>query len=32
VAGERVVTSNLYRLQPGTAVRINSAHVAHKPS
>jgi multidrug efflux system membrane fusion protein len=25
--GERVVTSNLYRLQPGTLVRINSAGV-----
>ncbi|HTY93889.1 MAG TPA: efflux RND transporter periplasmic adaptor subunit [Steroidobacteraceae bacterium] len=24
-AGERVVTSNLYRLQPGTAVRVNGA-------
>jgi membrane fusion protein, multidrug efflux system len=30
-AGERVVTSNLYRLQPGTQVRINSA-AARKPS
>jgi multidrug efflux system membrane fusion protein len=31
-AGERVVTSNLYRLQPGTAVRITSAVAARKPS
>jgi multidrug efflux system membrane fusion protein len=30
-AGERVVTSNLYRLEPGTTVRINSA-AGHKPS
>jgi multidrug efflux system membrane fusion protein len=30
-AGERVVTSNLYRLQPGTQVRINAA-AARKPS
>jgi len=29
--GERVVTSNLYRLQPGTVVRINST-AARKPS
>ncbi|MEJ0008469.1 MAG: hypothetical protein WDM77_19425 [Steroidobacteraceae bacterium] len=29
-AGERVVTSNLYRLQPGTAVRLNSAGAARK--
>ncbi len=31
-AGERVVTSNLYRLQPGTRVRINSASPARKIS
>jgi multidrug efflux system membrane fusion protein len=31
-AGERVVTSNLYRLQPGTSVRINTAHPARKSS
>lgn len=31
-AGERVVTSNLFRLQPGTRVRINSANPAHKSS
>jgi multidrug efflux system membrane fusion protein len=30
--GERVVTSNLYRLQPGTLVRINSAGTARKPT
>ena len=29
-AGERVVTSNLYRLQPGAAVRINSAAPGHE--
>ncbi len=31
-AGERVVTSNLYRLQPGALVRINSTTVAAKHS
>ncbi len=31
-AGERVVTSNLYRLQPGTRVQINSASPARKSS
>ncbi len=31
-AGERVVTSNFYRLQPGTRVRINSAPPARKPA
>ena len=31
-AGERVVTSNLYRLEPGTAVRINSTGAPRKPS
>jgi multidrug efflux system membrane fusion protein len=31
-AGERVVTTNVYRLEPGTTVRINSATAAHKPS
>jgi multidrug efflux system membrane fusion protein len=31
-AGDRVVTSNLYRLQPGTRVRINSAGPARKTS
>jgi multidrug efflux system membrane fusion protein len=31
-AGERVVTSNLYRLEPGTTVRINAAAPARKPS
>jgi membrane fusion protein, multidrug efflux system len=31
-AGERVVTSNLYRLQPGTAVHINSASGPRKTS
>jgi multidrug efflux system membrane fusion protein len=31
-AGERVVTTNVYRLEPGTTVRINSAAAAHKPS
>ena len=30
-AGERVVTSNLYRLEPGTTVRINGA-AARKPT
>ena len=30
--GERVITSNLYRLQPGTRVRINSANPARKNS
>jgi multidrug efflux system membrane fusion protein len=30
-AGERVVTTNVYRLEPGTTVRINSA-AARKPS
>ena len=31
-AGERVVTTNIYRLEPGTTVRINSAATARKPS
>jgi multidrug efflux system membrane fusion protein len=31
-AGERVVTSNLYRLEPGSSVRINSAAAPRKPS
>jgi multidrug efflux system membrane fusion protein len=31
-AGERVVTTNVYRLEPGTTVRINSAAAAHKPT
>lgn len=31
-AGERVVTSNLYRLQPGTRVRINTASPARTSS
>jgi multidrug efflux system membrane fusion protein len=31
-AGERVVTTNVYRLEPGTTVRINSAATARKPS
>jgi multidrug efflux system membrane fusion protein len=31
-AGERVVTTNIYRLEPGTTVRINSAAVARNPS
>jgi multidrug efflux system membrane fusion protein len=33
-AGDRVVTSNLYRLEPGTTVHINTntATAAHKPS
>jgi multidrug efflux system membrane fusion protein len=31
-AGERVVTTNVYRLEPGTTVRINSAIAARKPS
>jgi membrane fusion protein, multidrug efflux system len=31
-AGDRVVTTNIYRLEPGTPVRINSARPAHKPS
>ncbi len=31
-AGERVVTSNLYRLQPGTTVRINGASAGRRPS
>jgi membrane fusion protein, multidrug efflux system len=31
-AGERVVTTNVYRLEPGTTVRINSATAARKPS
>jgi multidrug efflux system membrane fusion protein len=31
-AGERVVTTNVYRLEPGTTVRINSSAAAHKPS
>jgi membrane fusion protein, multidrug efflux system len=31
-AGERVVTTNLYRLEPGTTVRINAAAPARKPS
>ena len=31
-AGERVVTTNVYRLEPGTTVRINSAAAARKPS
>jgi len=31
-AGERVVTSNLYRLEPGTPVRINNARPARKSS
>jgi hypothetical protein len=31
-AGDRVITSNLYRLQPGTPVRINSVSPARKSS
>ncbi len=31
-AGERVVTSNLYRLEPGTTVRINSSPAGRKPT
>jgi membrane fusion protein, multidrug efflux system len=31
-AGERVVTTNIYRLEPGTTVRINSTAVARNPS
>jgi multidrug efflux system membrane fusion protein len=31
-AGERVVTTNVYRLEPGTTVRINSVAAARKPS
>jgi multidrug efflux system membrane fusion protein len=31
-AGERVVTSNIYRLEPGTTVRINTAPAPRKPS
>jgi multidrug efflux system membrane fusion protein len=31
-AGERVVTTNIYRLEPGTTVRVNSAAPARKPS
>jgi multidrug efflux system membrane fusion protein len=31
-AGERVVTSNLYRLEPGTPVRVNNARPARKSS
>jgi multidrug efflux system membrane fusion protein len=31
-AGERVVTTNVYRLEPGTTVRVNSAAAARKPS
>jgi membrane fusion protein, multidrug efflux system len=31
-AGERVVTSNLYRLQPGTPVRVNNTRPAPKSS
>jgi membrane fusion protein, multidrug efflux system len=31
-SGERVVTTNVYRLEPGTTVRINSAAVARNPS
>ncbi len=31
-AGERVVTTNVYRLEPGTTVRINAAAATRKPS
>jgi membrane fusion protein, multidrug efflux system len=31
-AGERVVTTNVYRLEPGTTVRVNSAAAARKAS
>jgi multidrug efflux system membrane fusion protein len=31
-AGERVVTTNVYRLEPGTTVRVNAAAAARKPS
>ena len=31
-AGERVVTTNVYRLEPGTTVRVNGAALARKPT
>jgi multidrug efflux system membrane fusion protein len=31
-AGERVVTTNVYRLEPGTTVRVNSVAATRKPS
>jgi membrane fusion protein, multidrug efflux system len=31
-AGERVVTTNVYRLEPGATVRVNSPAAARKPS